>query len=74
MCAFATVISFGDFNLGCDLDLSLGVKVQSENDKTAAPAIINSENVTLHKMQHNILCDPWLIFFKHKFNILLFCR
>ncbi len=42
MCAFATVISFGDF--------SLGVKVQSENDKTAGPAIVKSENVTLHKM------------------------
>ncbi len=50
MCAFATVISFGDFNLGSDLDFSLGVKVQSENDKTAGPAIVNSENVTLHKM------------------------
>ncbi len=74
MCAFATVISFGDFNLGMWSGFLPWGEVQSENDKTAGPAIVNSENVTLHKMQHNILCDPWFVFYKHKFNILLFCR
>ncbi len=58
--------------LGFYLDSPLGVKVQletSQKEKMAGPAIVNSENVT-----QNILCDPWFVFFKHKFNILLFCR